>query len=300
MTWSYNKQMKPDGAFKDFGKKDGDSMYDNKKDFGKKDGDFLPKACVKVSGGEITDCVNTPVDIEPLVTGAVVKVPAVLAELTVQFNVNSIIDLPEPATEIKSIGKRLKITQCLLLQNTNMLFIEGFVRKNIQYATRKCSNSEGTCGDIRHCSVDVPFKCSTAVTFNGLEPLPVIPGSTTGFEYLANFDIEGPQFGNKDHLQTADYTEFNQISTEYFNELPFCELISSRIVEFDEFLNPKFLAKEKFYGDKKEKICCDKKSDVPFEEIEFCSLQEKMVIFLTLKVLQNRQVAVPPLLADFC
>ena len=295
MTWSYDKQIKPNDIFKEFGKRD-----NNFKDFGKKDGDFLPKACVNVSGGEITDCVNTPVEINPLLTGAVVKVPAVLAEFTVQFNVNSTIDLPEPVTEIKSIGKRLKITQCLLLQNTNMLFIEGYVRKNIQYATRKCSNSEGVCGDIRHCSVDVPFKCATPVTFNGLEPLPVIPGSTKGFEYLAEFDVEGPQFANKDRLQTADFTEFNQISTEFFNELPFCELISSRIVEFDEFLDPRFLAKEKYYGDKKDKICCDKIAKVPFEEIEFCSIKEKMVIFLTLKVLQNRQVAIPPLLAADC
>lgn len=277
MTWTYNK---PKESKVDFKAQD------------RKNITYCPTPCVNVSGGEITDCVNNPVPLDPLLTGAVVKVPAVLAELTVQFNVNATIDLPETVTEIKYINKRLKVTQCLLLQNTNMLFIEGFVRKNIQYATKKCATSEGVCGDIRHCTVDVPFKCTTPLTFNGLDPLPVIPTSRTGFEYLADFDVKGPQFSNKDQLQTGDFTEFNQISTEFFNELPYCELISSRIVEFDEFLNPRFIGQEKDYY--------DQEINVPFEEIEFKSIKEKMVIFLTLKVLQNRQVAIPPIVGIDC
>jgi len=63
-------------------------------------------------------------------------------------------------------------------------------------------------------------------------------------------------------------------STEFFNERPFCELISATITEFDEFLNrmrPVGVA-------------------LPFEEIEFATIEEKMVIDLTIKVLQNRQV----------
>lgn len=245
---------------------------------------FIPapdpkKCCVDVSGGEVVECVNTPAPIEPIVTGAVVKVPAVLAELTIQFNVNATIALPEPAIEIKNIKKRLKITQCLLLQNTNMLFIKGFVRKNIDYSTKSCSTKEGICGDIRHCTVDVPFNCTTPVTFNGLDPLEPIPTSSTEFEYFSKQDLKGPEFAEKDDLLSGDLSEFNQISTEYFNELPFCELISSRIVEFDEYLNP-------------QKICA---KFVPFEEKQFVAIEEKMVIFLTLKILQNRQIAIPPL-----
>ncbi|MFZ5754404.1 MAG: CsxC family protein [Bacillota bacterium] len=238
---------------------------------------FCPTACADVSGGEIIECVNNPVPVEPLFTGAVVKVPVVLAELTVQFNVNSTIELPEPALEIKNIKKRLKITQCLLLQNTNMLFIKGFVRKNIDYSTRKCSTPEGICGDIRHCTVDIPFKCTTPVIFNVMEPLPVVPASTNEFQYFGRFDVKGPQFAEKDELLSGDFTEYNQISTEFFNELPFCELVSSRIVEFDEYLNPLPPANVK----------------APFEEREFKKIEEKMVIYLTLKILQNRQVAVP-------
>ena len=265
------------------------NKYNMPKGIGQSDGKSLVKsACAKVVGGTAADAVNNPVAIAPLVTGAVAKIPVVLAELTVQLNVNSIISLPEHALEIKDIKKHLKITQCLLIQDTNMLFIKGFIRKNIQYATPRCSNKEGVCGDIRHCTVDVPFSATTPITFNGIDPLPVIPSESTEFRYFRKQDISGPDFADKDHLLSSDLSEFNQISTEYFNEIPFCELISSRIVEFDEYLNPTHPTRGEY----------------PFEERLFKKIEEKAVIFLTLKILQKRQVAVPPLgIAgddDFC
>jgi len=232
--------------------------------------------CVNVQSGTTGDCVNRPTTIAPLTTGAVSNVPIVLAELTMQIHVDSIINLPEPALEIKRIKKHVKVTQCLLLQDTNVLFVKGFIRKNIEYATRKCSDRTSVCGDIRHCTVDVPFNCTTPVTFNGIAPLPPVPRTSTEFQYLREQDISGPRFADKDRLLSGDLSEFNQISTEYFNQLPFCELISARIVEFDETINP-----TRPYG-----------VSLPFEEREFTCIQEKAVIFLTLKLLQKRQVAI--------
>jgi hypothetical protein len=240
--------------------------------------------CVNVKADTLADCVNEPVPIDALLTGAVVKVPIVLAQLNLQINVDAIIDLPEPALEIKQVSKNLKITQCLLLQDTNMLFIKGFVRKNIDYSTKGCCfNKTGVCGDIRHCTVDVPVSCTTPVLFNGIEPLPPISGTSEEFAYFKEQKISGPDFSEKSKLLSSDITEFNQISTEYYNEMPYCELISSRIVEFNEYLNP----------------TAPHSLVLPFEEKEFCSIEEKMVIFLTVKILQNRQLAVPPLSSGF-
>lgn len=242
------------------------------------DSKVVKAECTDVKGGTLDTCVNRPARITGLTRGVMAKIPVVLAELTLQVNVDSIIELPEFAYEIKDIKKHLKITQCLLLQNTNMLFIKGFVRKNIQYATRSCSNEKGFCGDIKHCTIDVPFKCTTPISFNGIAPEPVINRTSNEFEYLREQKIFGPQFAEKDRLLSGDMSEFNQESTEYFNELPFCELIRSRIVEFDEFLNPRH----------------PEKCRMPFEEKQFRKIEEKMVIFLTLKILQKRQVAIPP------
>lgn len=229
--------------------------------------------CVNVEGSVVETCDNMPVELDPITTGAVAKIPVVLAELTVQFNVTSTIKLPEPALEIKTIKKRVKVTQCTLLQDTNVLFIKGFVRKNIDYSTETCYNEQGVCGEIHHCTVDVPFECTTTVTFNGTPPAPVVGNTTSEFEYFRREELPNT-FAEKDKLLSGDLSEFNQISTEYYNELPFCELISSRVVEFDEFINRMPI------------------EGGPFEERLFQEIEEKMVIFLTLKILQKQQVEI--------
>ncbi|MBB6216759.1 hypothetical protein HNQ80_002863 [Anaerosolibacter carboniphilus] len=287
MSWNKNYDGSKCGYDQKYS--DGNKYYETSKYYGgntrtnaadAKITSFKPykEKCATVTGETTADCVNTPAPIVPLVTGAVAKIPVVLAELTIQVNVNSIIDLPEYAWEIKDIKKHLKVTQCLLIQDTNILFLKGFVRKNIQYATRNCSSSQSFCGDIKHCTVDVPWSCTTPVFFNGIAPLAPIPRTATEFEYLRQQKLHSPEFAEKDRLMSGDLSEFNQISTEFFNELPYCELISSRIVEFDEQLG-------RVYHDYYK---------MPFEEKQFKSIEEKMVIFLTLKILQNRQVAIPP------
>ncbi|MFZ5754403.1 MAG: CsxC family protein [Bacillota bacterium] len=234
-------------------------------------------ANVQVRGETINNCINQPIPPTPLATGVVAKIPVVLAELSVQINIAVVFDFPEPTIAIKKVANRLKITQCFLLPNTNTLFIQGLVHKNINYSTRNCEHAEAICGDIRHCTVEIPFKCTTPVTFNVMEPLPVVPASTNEFQDFGRFEVKGPQFAEKDELLTGDSTEFNQITTEFFNELPFCELESSKIVEFNEYLSP-----------------VPRKLKAPLKKRVFRSCEEKMVIFLTLKILQNREVAVPP------
>ncbi|WP_425447652.1 CsxC family protein [Dethiothermospora halolimnae] len=236
----------------------------------------IRQGCVDVRGRNVETCINTPVSLDPITTGAVIKTPVVLAELTVQFNVTSNIELPQNALEIKNIKKKVKVTQCMLIQDTNILFIRGFVRKNIDYSTRTCANEEGICGNLRHCTVDVPFECTTPVTFNGTTPAPFIPTTNQEYEYFRTQELPNG-FAEKDKLLSGDLSEYNQISTEFFNELPYCELISSRIVEFDEYI------------DRQEPI-----GTAPFEERVFNNIEQKMVVFLTLKLLQKRQVAVDP------
>ncbi len=237
-------------------------------------------SCVDVATIDQPDCESTAISLGGVLCGGTIaKVPVLLSELTVQINLDSTITLPEPAFEIKRIKKRLKLTQCTLLQDSNKLFLRGFIRKNIEYATRTCSNNVGFCGDIRHCTVDIPFRCVTPVCYNILEPAPVVFNTSEEFEFLRTQELSRTEFAEKDHLLNGDFSEFNQINTEFFNELPFCELICSRIVEFDEFINRSRSAGVR----------------IPFEEFQFEEIDEKMVIDLTLKILQKRQVAIPAL-----
>lgn len=231
-----------------------------------------------VRGGTLDTCNNNEIGIEPVLNpdGLVAKIPVVLAELEIQFNIFSDIVFPEYVLEVKNIKKRVKITQCRLIPETNVLFVEGFIRKNIDYTTPgECRNYQMICGDYRHCTVDVPFKCTTPVDFNGQNPLPLMTNSSEEFEYLREEKLP-PNFAEKDKLLAGDLSEYNQISIEYFNELPYCELISARIVEMDEFINRKPIP------------------HAPFEEKKFNKITEKMVLFLTIKLLQKQQVEIPP------
>lgn len=228
-------------------------------------------AGIKVSTEAIIECTNTPVNISALTEGVIAKIPVLLAELTVKLNVASVIDLPERAFEIKQIQKRLKVTQCILLHNTNILFIKGLVRKDIEYTTGIIKNIER-----HHCTVDVPFKCTTAVTFNALEPAPIASDKSSEYKFSKKTDILEMGFSDQDEILSSDISELNQISTAFYNELPFCELSSSKIVDFHEFLN-KVPANRSFY-----------------EETFFNEIEEKTVINLTIKILQYRQVVIPP------
>lgn len=240
--------------------------------------------CVDVTGGTQPECDNTPFGRFALSVPVIAKIPVVLTGLIVRISVDAMITLPEPALEIKQVKKRLKLTQCLLLPSftfpvtdpdTFVLFLKGFVRKNIDFSTRDCSNKKGFCGDIKQCTVDIPFSCTTLVDFPGVLPEPVFQIRATEFEYSKAQDLP-PQFAEKDQLLSGDLSEFNQFSSEFLNERPFCELVSSSITEFDEFLNRR------------------RPDDVklPFEEKEFIQIEEKMVISLQISVLQNRLVRV--------
>lgn len=46
-------------------------------------------------------------------------------------------------------------------------------------------------------------------------------------------------FSDKEKLLSGDFAQFNKISEEKFNQVPYCELISSKFIEYDEKLNRK-------------------------------------------------------------
>lgn len=232
--------------------------------------------CVDITSRNLGNCPNECEMPYADSYGGIATVPMVLADLSVEFFVSAMIDLPEPALEIKNIKKNLKITQCMLLQPSNRLFIKGFVRKNINYATLDCSNAAGVCGDIKHCTVDTPFECTTAVNFLR-DPSYLETNYKDEFGYLKKESLPRDTFAEKDKLLSTDFSEYNQLSGEYFNRMPYCDLVYSNIVEFDEYINRAV-----------------PNGDVPFEERVFSQVEEKMVVKLRLKVLQKQDIVIPP------
>ncbi|MGD7045720.1 CsxC family protein [Jeotgalibacillus proteolyticus] len=222
----------------------------------------------------------------------IIKVPVLLQEVSIQIPMHAEIEFPEgeEVLEIKTIKKRTYLTQCRLLNRAPhkgayprdykaKLFISGFVRKNIQYAANPVVDDAGEIlSQLRSLTVEVPFDCVAEV--DGFMNLPVGPYTDfrDEFGYLISQELpNGRDFARKDRLDGTDLSQFHQTSTEFFNELPYCELVRADIIEFDESLN-----RNPFADD----------NEFVVGEGTFTRMSEKMVLDLRLKVLQLQQVRV--------
>ena len=105
------------------------------------------------------------------------KVPITLAERNVSTSLSANINFPHPVLEIKDIKKRVKIVQCSLILKPaatvaesfapvdGHLFLKGFVRKNIQYASPTHLSSDDSCvsSSLKSLTTDIPFECVVTI-----------------------------------------------------------------------------------------------------------------------------------------
>lgn len=187
------------------------------------------------------------------------KVPKVLAEFVIQIDAESIIRLNERAYEIKRVEKQIFLTQCRYIPPTDKVFIEGYIRKNIEYATKTCSRNGAIAGTIKDTTVHVPFKAYTKVDFKGNRPRisPNLPPSVARY-----FDQK---------RMGKNFREADRSNVEIFNEPVYCELEWSAVYDAD-------------IDDKGTPIDC------LINEEEFQEFTDKSVVYLCMKLLQKQQV----------
>lgn len=190
------------------------------------------------------------------------KIPKVLAEFVVQIDSESKIRLNEPAYEIKRIEKQVFLKQCRYIPPTNKVFIEGYIRKNIEYAVKKCTSKTAISGSIKDTTVHIPFRVYTKVDF--CEGLPIV---------LPNPPSMVARYFDEKRMG-KDIREADRSNIEIFNEPVFCELEWSAI--FDADIDDKGIPIDGF----------------PNEE-EFKEFTDKSVVYLCIKLLQKQQVNWP-------
>ncbi|MGP4076418.1 CsxC family protein [Halobacillus sp. K22] len=234
----------------------------------------------------INSCNNQPVTPSVSIGKIFTKVPVVLAELDLQININETITFPEPVLEIKDIKKRVILTQCRLLLPTHKLFVKGFVRKNIQYASpcREIEHSthQSVASDLHSYTVDLPFDCVTEI--KDFLSMPVMPKLNDRQEFDFGVSKSLPSgYPEKDQLLSSDISQFHQESSQFYNELAYCELVSSKIIEWDEAID-----RLPLHG------------PASFYEGSFTKVEEKMVLDVRLKVLQDQQIRVASTTNDPC
>ncbi|WP_416826615.1 CsxC family protein [Ectobacillus polymachus] len=208
----------------------------------------------------------------PTVTGfavtAFIKVPVVTVETTIQIPLEATITLTPAATEIKRVKKNVFLDQVKLIpvaftriDETDFfnvrrakLFVAGHIRKNIEYTTS--GSSAGCTTALQDRVVDINFSGFTDILhFNNF---PIIGISETA---EANFLSETNNLN-------ARLDKFFFQNLVKFNEQPFGELVAANFFELD--FSP----------------------TVATPEAPFSTLTEKIVLELTIKVLQNQQLAI--------
>lgn len=190
------------------------------------------------------------------------KIPKVISEFVVQIDSESKIRLNELAYEIKRIEKQVFLQQCRYIPATDKVFIEGYIRKNIEYAARECSKHNSIAGTIKDTTVHVPFKVYTKVDFCGNKPI-IVPNPPS---------LVARYFDEK--RMGKDIREADRSNVEIFNEPVFCELEWAAIYDAD--INDK-----------------GKPIDGMLNEEEFKEFTDKSVIYLCIKLLQKQQVCWP-------
>ncbi len=204
----------------------------------------------------------------PIITteAPIVQIPVVLTERTIQIVVESNISLDPPAIEIKRILKNVFLTQGKLvplaftpIPGTNYrlvtrakLFLQGYIRKNIEYANDECNRV------IYNHIANVPFSGFADLIEDDFLSLALIAASSDTTSHFIN-----PKNGDLPRLEKHFFE-----NTVFYNKQPYCELVSAQFVELD--FSP-----------------CLTDLNEPFD-----TLRKKIVLDLTLRVLQVQQVQI--------
>lgn len=104
------------------------------------------------------------------------------------------------------------------------------------------------------------------------------PNTREEFDFFRAQNL-GHGYPEKDQMLSSDLSQFHQVSTQFYNQIPFCELVSSSIVQWDEAVDRYPLP-----------------HNAPFEEGTFQNIVEKTFLQFRVRVYQNQQVDITELL----
>lgn len=232
------------------------------------------------------------------------RLPVVIAAKEVEIGIESCINLPyaEKYYEIKRTKKHLFVTQARVVSlndKCGKLFLQGYIEKNIEYATADCvSKDKGVInGDIRHHTVKVPFHVITDIDFL-LKPINKDRTGLTESELYCDASEHDSCDCSCDGVKGKAYCEADFKEATVYNSRPFIKLDGFKIIELDMYKDPSPLGEYDGWDCHKD----DKKPTPEHEERCNCTpeydgklyskIVEKMVLFLDIKVLQEQYVLV--------
>lgn len=213
------------------------------------------------------------------IEGIYANLPVVLAETNITISVEDTITLDKEVNEIKLIKMNVFLTKSRLIPlqssisepNCGILFVTGFIRNNIKYEAKTFTEDgvENSYGNIKYCIVEVPFNFTTRITY-------IRPPIFTENNAINELEFNGvPKVSDvyKDSVIECFQYEPSFVFTEVFNEKPFVELVKATFIEVNINKNP----------------ILDQETT---SEQEFTRIKERIIVNLTLSVLQKQQLRV--------
>ncbi|MBU3204677.1 hypothetical protein [Clostridium algidicarnis] len=190
---------------------------------------------------------------------AIFKVPVVLSEIEIPVFIVATQEFTEPVFKITSLDKRVILEKCHIVRGINKLFIKGVIEESVKYSTVNYSDKRSIKGDIKSLVLNIPFKCSTEVSF----------ATKPKFYNNSCFSNIEPSMEGINNIGT--YEEY-QGELEHISDKIFCNLKSSRILEIN---NKQFIKSSE---------------DMLKGTDTFKRIEKKMILVLKLTLLQNQDV----------
>lgn len=228
---------------------------------------FQDVAIGVMSHSKVTYCKATTVqynsskaiEFNPSFELGVTKIPVILSQFEVQIFMENLLKFPEQIYQVNALEKSIYLDKCQLVLSTNKLFIEGFLKEEIEYATGKITKDNIIRGNIKKSSFKIPFKCSTRVRFN-------IPPITSKYSSHIELGILSSNTNIIDNREKS-YEHFRML-----NEKISCKLDKIEVTETDTKEDYEALESDL------DKLQC-------FEKI-----RKKMIITLEVSLIQEQKV----------
>ncbi|MCY6483124.1 hypothetical protein OW763_01985 [Clostridium aestuarii] len=109
---------------------------------------------------------SKPLDSSSISGPLICMLPVILSEIQIKISIDAVIELPEPALEITKIDKKVLLNECDIICETSTLFLNGFIRQNIQYASVTSTRHKTINGNIKYSVIYIPFEIATKIDFN--------------------------------------------------------------------------------------------------------------------------------------
>ncbi|EES91017.1 hypothetical protein FDJ70_01935 [Clostridium botulinum] len=199
--------------------------------------------CRCIQSKILSSCEGENIKTKGINGSLVAKAPVILGEKEVNINLKVNIGLQQNCYEIKADKKNVYLTESILLPTagkiengvlkSGKLFLEGYIRENIQYSTVECINKYETIncshgnivsGDIKYTTIDIPFNCVTEIQY-------LVQPQVSPKKYDTNNNLNTIEYVNS-CMDNSNYHESFR-NTIFYVDKPYCEVSQAKIIESD-------------------------------------------------------------------